>query len=105
MLASEKKWFRFEKWWLEKDTFRDVVVKAWNTPCRSVSSIDRWQFKIRTLMRMVRGWAANEIASLNKSKTILMEKFSRLESLSETRELDLDELSELRSVEKELEHI
>jgi hypothetical protein len=41
-----KKRFRFEKWRLEKDTFRGMVEKAWNTPTGCNKSIDRWQFKI-----------------------------------------------------------
>jgi hypothetical protein len=24
--------FRFEKWWLEKESFKDIVTKAWSTP-------------------------------------------------------------------------
>lgn len=104
-LILEKKRFKFEKWWLEKDSFRGMVEKAWNTPCASRSNIDIWQFKVRTLRRMVRGWAANEIANLNKTKSVLTEKFSRLDNLAEVRELDADELREFRVVEKELEKI
>jgi hypothetical protein len=29
-----KKKFRFEKWWLEKENFKEVVRKAWSQPCR-----------------------------------------------------------------------
>lgn len=36
-----KKMFRFEKWWLEKESFRSVVEKAWNSPCSLSKSIDR----------------------------------------------------------------
>jgi hypothetical protein len=54
---------------------------------------------------MVRGWAANEVAVLNKTKAVLVDKFSKLDSLSEFRELDSEELQELRDVEKELEQI
>lgn len=43
-----KKIFRFEKWWLEKESFYKVVDKAWLTPCKEEKSIDRWQFKVRT---------------------------------------------------------
>jgi CRISPR/Cas system-associated endonuclease Cas1 len=53
---------------------------------------------------MVRG-AANEVANLNKTKAILTGKFSRLENLAKIRNLDLEELSEFRAVEKELEQI
>jgi hypothetical protein len=51
-----KKRFRFEKWWLEKDSFRAIVEKAWNTPCALIKSIVRWQYKVRNMRRMVRGW-------------------------------------------------
>lgn len=54
---------------------------------------------------MVRGWAANEIANLNKTKSVLTEKFSSFENLAEVRELNVDELREFREVEKELEKI
>jgi hypothetical protein len=54
---------------------------------------------------MVKGWAANEVAALNKTKAILTKKFSKLENLAEIREIDPEEFSEFRAVEKELEHI
>jgi len=100
-----KKRFRFEKWWLEKDSFRSMVEKARNSPCSSEKSIDKWQFKVRTLRRMVRGWAANEVAVLNKTKTSLMDKFSSLERLAESRELSVEETKLIRLIEKELDHI
>jgi hypothetical protein len=30
-----KKKFRFEKWWIERADFREVVTKAWNITCSS----------------------------------------------------------------------
>jgi hypothetical protein len=30
-----KKKFRFEKWWMERAYFRDIVFKAWDTTCQS----------------------------------------------------------------------
>jgi hypothetical protein len=54
---------------------------------------------------MIRGWAANEVAAINKTKAALMEKFSKLDSLAKTRELNIEETYELRAIEKELEHI
>jgi hypothetical protein len=63
-----KKKFRFEKWWLERADFTEVVKKAWNTQCSSLDHIEVWQSKIRTLRRMVRGWADNVVAELNKYK-------------------------------------
>lgn len=43
-----KKRFRFEKWWLEQESFRGVVEKAWRTPCNAKSHIDAWESKIRS---------------------------------------------------------
>jgi endonuclease/exonuclease/phosphatase family metal-dependent hydrolase len=33
-ISFGKKGFRFEKWWLEKESFKDMVKKAWETPCK-----------------------------------------------------------------------
>lgn len=60
------------------------MEKAWNAPCQLSSSIDRWQFKVRTLRRLVRGWAMNEVAKLNRYKTELALEYNDLEA-----ELDL----------------
>jgi hypothetical protein len=42
-------------------------------------SIDRWQSKIRILRRTVRGWAANEVATPNKTKVSLEEEYKTLD--------------------------
>ena len=63
-----KKHFRFEKWWLEKDSFRELVKKVWSTPCEERNSLDIWQFRIRLFRKMVRGWATNEVAAMNREK-------------------------------------
>lgn len=67
-LSRHKKRFRVERWWLEKESFREIVTKTWSTPCSLKGSLDRWQFRIRTFRRLTRGWAANEVASMNKQK-------------------------------------
>jgi hypothetical protein len=63
-----RKKFRFEKWWLERADFRDVVRKAWGTTISSVDPMEIWQSKVRVLRRTVRGWASNVLAELNKHK-------------------------------------
>jgi exonuclease III len=67
-LSFGKKKFRFEKWWLEREDFREVVTKVWSTPCSSSGPIEVWQIRIRALRRIVRGWANNVVAELNKHK-------------------------------------
>jgi hypothetical protein len=100
-----KKRFRFEKWWLEKDSFREIVERAWKTPCSLTKSLDRWQFKIRILRRVVRGWAANEVADLNRTKVSLSKEFTRLEGIAEIRDLSPEENKDLRHIESQLEKI
>jgi hypothetical protein len=82
-MSIPKKKFRLEKWWLEKENFKEVVSKAWSTPPRGEKPIDIWQSKIRTFRRLARGWASNEIASMNKEKTSLAMEFNKLESKME----------------------
>jgi hypothetical protein len=37
-----KKKFRFERWWLERTDFKEVVAKAWNTHCNSLDPMEVW---------------------------------------------------------------
>jgi len=100
-----KKRFRFKKWWLEKESFRSMVEKAWNSPCSFTNSMDIWQCKVRTLRRMVRGWAANEVAEQNKSKAFFLDQFKRLDGLSELRDFSVEESRDLRIAEQKLDQI
>jgi hypothetical protein len=38
-----------------------------------------WQFKIRSLRRMIRGWAVNVVAELNRVKQIVAAEFNWLD--------------------------
>lgn len=82
-----------------------MVRKAWNPEGIRGSNLDRWQGKVRNLRKMVRGWAANEIAALNKTKAELLEKFSIQDTLAENGDLGEEESREYRIIEKELEKI
>jgi hypothetical protein len=62
--VSFGKKFIFEKWWVERADFIDVVLKAWSTPCPQSDPMEMWQNKIRSLRKMVRGRANNVIVSL-----------------------------------------
>ena len=80
-----KKLFRFEKWWLHNESFAKVVEKVWAQPCQATNSLDVWQVRIRTLRRFARGWAANEVASMNKEKVVLALEYNDLEKGMESR--------------------
>jgi hypothetical protein len=79
-----------------------VVSKAWNTPCTENKSIDKWQSKIRTLRRVLRGWTANEVAALNKPKVNLAEEYNRLDEEAERTGLPAQGIKRLKEVADEL---
>ncbi|KAJ1274217.1 hypothetical protein BS78_05G045400 [Paspalum vaginatum] len=103
--SFSKKKFRFEKWWLETPTFREKVTKAWAIPIEGRNSIDKWQSNIRNLRRIIRGWATNEVAALNKEKTELAAEFIKLDIESETTVLSDSETDRYREVKSKLERI
>jgi hypothetical protein len=90
-LSFSKKKFRFEKWWLEREDFKEVFHKAWTVECCETSPIVVWQFRIRTFRRLVRGWAANVVADLNRQKQSIAAEYNCLDMEAENRSLDDDE--------------
>ena len=50
----KKSSFKFEKWWLARPDFRDIVIKAWNTKGFSSNPVDVWQSKVRAFRRLAR---------------------------------------------------
>jgi exonuclease III len=65
--VPKEKVFRFEKWFLEVEGFREIVCKAWNTKCCFTKAIDVWQFNIRNTRRAIKGWCANYEAEQGRS--------------------------------------
>lgn len=90
---------------MQQEGFVEVVEKAWKTQCNGLSSLDRWQLKVRTLRRLVRGWALNEVASLNKHKTELALEYSNLEGELEAGILSSSEKARMDEVALEIEKI
>ena len=62
--------FKFEKWWLGRADFRDLVVKAWSASTGSRNVVDKWQKKVIYFRRLARGWNANLEASIRREKKI-----------------------------------
>jgi ribosomal protein L10 len=104
-MSFGKKRFRFEKWWLEKDSFKEVVIRAWNSPCLVTDNMEKWQVKIRTFRRMIRGWAANEVADMNRKKVDLANEYNQLDREAEQRGLSTQKLNILKTVADELRAI
>jgi uncharacterized protein YprB with RNaseH-like and TPR domain len=55
---------------------------------------------VRVLRRLVRGWAMNEVAKLNKTKVELSLEYNHLDMGREARDLTSSQLDRLHSVEK-----
>jgi hypothetical protein len=51
--------FKFELAWLFKDGFHEKVAEVWQWETKGSNSLERWQNKIRSLQRYLRGWAKN----------------------------------------------
>jgi hypothetical protein len=100
-----KKKFRLQKWWIEISDFKDIVKKAWSTPCTSLDLMERWQNKIRTLRRMIRGWASNVVAELNKYKSEVATEYNILDSEEDSRILTDDEKNRKKYLARTLEQI
>jgi hypothetical protein len=92
-----KKKFRFEKWWLGREDFAEVVKKAWSTQCSSLDPVEVWQSKIRALRRMVRGWANNVVTEINKYKQVVAAKYNLLDEEEDNRLLEEDEKKRKRA--------
>jgi hypothetical protein len=67
--------FRFEKWWVEVDDFEDMARSCWDNNCPHSDPIDRWQFKMRNLMKKTKGWSWNVDAELRKTKETILSEF------------------------------
>jgi hypothetical protein len=76
---------------LERAYFKDVVLKAWSSPCPQSDPMEVWQNKIRSLRKMVRGWANNVIAELNKHKQAVAVEYNWLDEEGENRNLSSEE--------------
>jgi hypothetical protein len=94
--------YKFEKWWLMREEFKEVVSKSWNAPTRGSSSIDIWQTKIRRLRQVTKGWNSNIEAELRKLKKNLMEEYDSLDLKAESDELSPDELCRLKEIYAEM---
>ena len=68
LVVPKEKMYRFEKWWLQVDGFKEVVVKAWSLPCRHSNPLDVWQFKVRNVRSYTKGWCANVEAAQFRKK-------------------------------------
>jgi hypothetical protein len=97
-----RKKFKFEKPWLQLEDFGEVVRKAWFLDCPGLCSMYKWQAKIRNFRKMVKGWAINVIAELNKHKQVVAAEYNLLDLEAEVRVLDDHEQARFKELAREL---
>jgi hypothetical protein len=67
--------------------------------------MDRWQAKIMNFRRIVRGWAANVIAELNKHKQVVAIEYNLLDLESKNRCLEDWEQCRIKELARELDKL
>jgi hypothetical protein len=104
-LCQDEEKIRFEKWWMEREDFKEVVIKAWSVGTRGMSAMDTWQTNIRNFRRIVRGWAANVVIEVNSHKQVVSGEYNWLDIEFENRVLEDGEKNRMKQLAKELESI
>ena len=87
--------FKFEKCWLLRKDFTELVRKIWNEPTGSSCPLENWQIKIRRFRRTTKGWNSNEEANLRRYKRLLLLEFDSLDIMAETTNLSEAETNRL----------
>jgi hypothetical protein len=64
--------FKFERGWLIRDGFYDMVANIWQSESSGSTPLERWQFKIRRIRQHLRGWARHTTGSYRKGKKTLL---------------------------------
>jgi hypothetical protein len=100
-----RKRFRLKKWWLGRNDFKNLVEKAWCTPCEDSNPVNVCQSKVRALRRLARGWKANVIADNNRVRQAVTAEYTWLDMEVEARSLDESEDARMRELAKELENL
>ena len=60
--------FKFERGWLIRDGFFDMVAKLWQSETRGNTALEKWQNKIRHLRQYLRGCAKHTAGAYKKEK-------------------------------------
>jgi hypothetical protein len=70
-----------------------MVSTIWQQQTRGITSMEKWQCKIRVLRQYLRGWAKNTTGSLRREKSRLTQKLDELDKKAETSQLSPNELA------------
>jgi hypothetical protein len=90
---------------VEREDFKEVVRKAWETRNSETSAIETWQLKVRTFRRLVKRWAGNVIVEINRHKQVVSVECNWLDLESKNRGLEDGEKLRMKQLARELESI
>jgi exonuclease III len=91
--TSHTRPFKFERGWLLREDFYDMVANIWQSENAGSTSLERWQSKIRRLRQHLRGWAMHTAGSYKKEKKKLLALLENLDKKAEDSSLSDQEIN------------
>lgn len=106
-IPRRQKNFYFEKQWLLRPEYRDVVISSWvrnrNKIPVSNYSMDKWHGCLTICKQKVRGKDIQEKGDPRKQKLLGIEKLKAIDMISENRQLSPEEWIERYKIEQAVE--
>jgi hypothetical protein len=81
---TDQRHFKFERGWLIRDGFYDMVAKIWQSETTRRTPLERWQNKLRRLRQHLRGWAKHTAGIYRKEKKKLLALLENLDKKAES---------------------
>lgn len=97
--------YKFEKWWLLRTDFKDIVFKSWSAPTKGHTIIEVWQEKTRRFRKTSKGWSRNIESALKNLKKDMMEEYDLLDIKSENTSLSDFEQNRMKEIYSEMQKI
>jgi hypothetical protein len=71
--------FRFELSWLKDPELLGKVKRLWEEPTRDSSTLDKANFKLRKVKKILKGWGYNRARLMKQRKKKIMEELEIVE--------------------------
>lgn len=101
--------FKFERQWIRKDNFIPLVTEKWGAAraynARKTYSLDRWQDKVGSLRRFLKGWGGNLKGDFKRRKEEVEIQIRNMDSIEQYEGLTDVQYQERYRLEEELESI
>jgi hypothetical protein len=88
-----------------KEGLFEEVSEVWKNEKRGVSTMQKWQNKIRRLRQFLRGWAKNMNGAYKKEKQELLRKAEELDKKAESQLLSQQEWDLKQSINERINHL